>query len=136
MFKKKGNEFEEAVVQKGNIGTFFIGIVVFAIGLFMVLYNTDVYTSRIGSVYSVGTWSPPFGVLIIPLLIGIIIVVATDKDLLGALFVCIGLLIIIVGILTSIDFRFRTTSAYYMVLMFGFIAVGIGLVLKGMFGKS
>ena len=80
--------------------------------------------------------TPPFGVLIIPLLIGIIIVVATDKDLLGALFVCIGLLIIIVGILISIDFRFKTTSAYYMVLMFGFIAVGIGLILKGMFGKS
>jgi len=129
LFKKKGSELEETVAQKGSIGTFFTGIVVFAIGLFMVLNNTDVYTARIGSGYSsyLGGWTPPFGVLIIPLLIGIIIVVATDKDLLGTLFV---------GILTSIDFRFKTTSAYYMVLMFGFIAVGIGLVLKGMFGKS
>ena len=52
MFKKKETELEETIAQKGNIGTFFIGIVVFAIGLFMVLNNTDVYTSRIGSGYS------------------------------------------------------------------------------------
>lgn len=138
MFKKSEEQLDEQVKQKGNIGTFFIGVVVFAIGLFMVLNNTVVGTfAGIGAGYGrmIG-WAPPFGVLIIPLLVGIIILVATDKELLGSLFVCVGLLIIIVGILTSIDFRFKTTSAYYMIIMFGFIAVGIGLIIKGLFGKS
>lgn len=139
MFKKGEEKLDEQVKQKGNIGTFFIGIVVFAIGLFMVLNNTVVGTFYgIGYGYRgyLGGWQPSFGVLIIPLIIGLIILVATDKELLGALFVCIGLLIIIVGILISIDFRFKTTSAFYMIMMFSFIAVGIGLIIKGLFGKS
>ena len=139
MYKKGEDKLEEQVKQKGNIGTFLIGVVVFAVGLFMVLNNTIVGTFRgVGYGYSsfLGGWQPSFGVLIIPLIVGIIILVATDKELLGAIFVCVGILIILVGILISIDFRFQTTSAYYMIIMFSFIAVGIGLVIKGLFGKS
>jgi len=138
MFKKSEEQLDEKVKQKGDIGTFFIGIVVFAVGLFMVLNNTTVSSYGIGYAYRgfLGGWTPPFGVLIIPFLIGIIIVIATDKDLLGTLFICVGLLIILVGILASINFTFERTSGYYMILMFSFVAVGIGLILKGMFGKS
>lgn len=139
MFKDKEKELEETVAKKGDIRTFFVGIVVFAIGMFMMLNNINVQTSHgIGYGYQglFGGWKPPFGVLIIPLLVGIIILVATEKELLGTLFVCIGLLIIIVGVLVSIVFTFKITSAYYMMIMFGFMAVGTGMVIKGLFGKG
>ena len=42
MFKKSEEQLDEKVKQKGDIGTFFIGIVVFAVGLFMVLNSTTV----------------------------------------------------------------------------------------------
>ena len=70
----------------------------------------------------------PFGLLILPLIVGIIILIATDKNMLGWIFVLGGLAIILLGILMSIDFRFKTTTAYVLIIMFGAIAAGIGMI--------
>ena len=136
----KGNLNDEQKVQRGNPVTFFIGVIILIAGVFMVLHNTQVGTFRgIGygydSMFGWG-WQPPFGLLILPLIVGIIILIATDKNMLGWIFVLGGLAIILLGILMSIDFRFKTTTAYVLIIMFGAIAAGIGMIIKGLYGKS
>lgn len=138
MRKKSNKEREE--IQRGNPVTFFIGIIVLIAGIFMVLNNTEVGTFRgLGYGYSnmFGLRSNlPFGLLILPLIVGIIILIASNKTTLGWIFVLGGLAIILLGILMAIDFSFRRTSAYILVIMFGAIAAGIGLIIRGLYGKS
>lgn len=119
--------------NKGNPVTFFLGIIIAAIGIFMVLKNTEV-SSFSGFIYF--DHRIPFGVVILPLLIGIVVLIATDKHILGWLLVIIGLAIILIGILMSINMYFKPVSAYELIIMFGLIAVGAGMILKGLYGKS
>ena len=136
----KENLNDEQKVPRGNPVTFFIGVIILIAGVFMVLHNTQVGTFRgIGYGYASAFgwgWQPPFGLLILPLIVGIIILIATDKNMLGWIFVLGGLAIILLGILMSIDFRFKTTTAYVLIIMFGAIAAGIGMIIKGLYGKS
>lgn len=119
--------------NKGNPVTFFLGIIIAAIGIFMVLKNTEV-SSFSGFIYF--DHRIPFGVVILPLLIGIVVLIAADKPILGWLLVIIGLVIILTGILMSINMYFKPVSAYELIIMFGLIAVGAGMILKGLYGKS
>jgi len=50
--------------------------------------------------------------------------------------VIFGLLIILLGILMGLQITFRRTTLFIAMLMYGMTAAGIGITLKGLFGKS
>lgn len=124
--------------RKSNPVIIFIGVVVFCIGLFMILKNTVSYSGygygMLSSQFA-GIGQLPEGLMLLPLLAGIIVLLATGKRFLGWLLVVVGLLIIILGILMSIKFRWQATDTFSAIVMFGLTAIGIGLILKGMYGK-
>lgn len=143
-FKKRDkNNSEEKILnfdpyereeQKGNILTFFCGIIVFCIGIYMIFQNTIITTGF--SLQNIFGFTPNFGVVLIPLLLGIIRLFFDEESVLGWILVIIGILIIIVGILMGLRIHFRAVTLFEGIIMFGMVAAGIGTILKGIFGKN
>lgn len=120
--------------ERGNILTFFVGILVFGVGAFLIFQNTTI-TSSFGLSRMIG-FEPPFGLVLLPLIIGIIVLFFNEKSILGWLLVVFGLIFILLGILMGLHITFRRTTLFIAILMYGFTAAGIGITLKGLFGRS
>lgn len=130
------NKLDKRNAEKGDALTFFVGLVVFCVGAFMIFKNTDVHTS-----FRFGGWlnfmnNFPTGVVLLPLIIGVMILFFSDNSILGWLFVIVGLAIILVGILMGLEITFRRTDLFTTIMMYGMTAAGVGLILKGLYGKS
>ena len=120
--------------EKGNLLTFFVGVLIFGLGAFLIFQNTTV-SSSFGLSRMIG-FDPPFGLVLLPLIIGIIVLFFNEKSVLGWLLVIFGVLIILLGILMGLQITFRRTTLFIAILMYGMTAAGIGITLKGLFGKS
>ena len=120
--------------EKGNILTFFVGIIIFGLGTFLIFQNTTI-SSSFGLSRMIG-FEPPFGLVLLPLIIGIIVLFFNEKSFLGWLLVIFGVLIILLGILMCLQISFRRTTLFIAIIMYGITSAGIGITLKGLFGKS
>ena len=115
---------------RGSILAFFIGLILVGIGVFMVFNNTTISTG-----FSLFGYKPNFGLVLLPLLIGIIMLFFNTRSIIGWILIVLGLAIIILGILMGLRFYFHRVSLFEGVMMFGCIAAGIGCTLKGLYGK-
>ena len=120
--------------QKGNILTFFVGIIVFLIGVYLIFQNTVISTGF--SLTGMLGFTPNFGIVLLPLLIGIIVLFFNHHSILGWFLIILGILIILMGILMGLRIRFMPVSLFEGIFMFGMTAAGIGVTLKGLFGKN
>ena len=59
-----------------------------------------------------------------------------DKSIVGWILIILGILIILLGILSGLRIYFKTTSLFEAIMMFGLTAAGIGITLKGLYGKK
>lgn len=73
------------------------------------------------------------GLVIIPLMIGIIWLVNNPKSIIARLITIAGSIFIIASIIMNIRITFTTTSMFDYVVMMLLMAGGIGLVLKSIF---
>jgi hypothetical protein len=106
------------------------GIAFFVLGVFLITQNTVVRTGiNLGGL--TGGYNPPFGVLLLPVLIGIILLFAMKKQIWGWILIGFGLVTILLGLLLGLEVTFKPTSLYVAILMFGCTAVGIGLMIRG-----
>lgn len=128
------NDYNKAS-NGGNGLSFFVGIIMVAAGVFMVFQNTMTWEG-FGNGILFGGWQMPEGLLILPFLIGIIILIATDKPIIGWIFIIIGVIILLLSVLMAMKFTWKQTSLFQTILMFGLIAAGAGFIVKGMFGKK
>lgn len=119
---------------KGNILTFFVGIIVFLIGVYMIFQNTIISTGF--SLTRMLGFTPNFGIVLLPLLIGIIVLFFNPHNILGWFLIIVGILIILIGILMGLRITFMPVSLFEGIFMFGMTAAGIGVTLKGLFGKN
>lgn len=120
--------------SRGNIFTFFIGLAVFCIGIYMVFQNTIIETTFI--LPRIFGYTPSGGFVLFPLLIGIIILFFNGDSIWGWFLVIVGLLLIVTGIIMGLRIYFNRISLFAGIFMFGTIAAGIGLILKGLYGKN
>lgn len=120
--------------EKGNALTFFVGIIIFGLGTFLIFQNTTI-SSSFGLSRMIG-FNPPFGLVLLPLIIGIIMLFFSEKSVFGWILVVFGVLIILLGILMGLEITFRRTTLFIAILMYGMTAAGIGVTLKGLYGKS
>lgn len=120
--------------SRGSLLTFFAGIAIFAVGAYMVLQNTSVSSGfGLSSLFGVKV---SFGVVMVPVLIGIIMLFFNAKSILGWILFIGGLIFILIGILMGLRIHFRTVSSIEAIIMYGCMAAGIGVTLKGLFGKN
>lgn len=110
--------------------SFFAGLAFSVLGIFLITQNTIVRTSFNLSRIT-GGYNPPFGLLLLPILIGIILLFAMKKQIWGWLLIIFGLCTILLSLLMGLEIRFRPVTLYYTILMYGSVAVGAGLMIRG-----
>jgi len=120
---------------KNDLLMFFIGLILLGAGLFWLFQRTSVATVGIfsgGLLF--GNIMIPTGIVLIPLILGIILLFfLEDKRIIGWIVTVIGLIIVILSILMSVRISFERTSLFEFICMFGFIAAGTGLLLRTLF---
>lgn len=114
----------------GGTRTFLLGIVMVIIGGYL-LFNQVQVTSGYGFWnFGIGGYGTSFGITLIPLLLGIAILFANGKSLVGRVLTGGGLLMIVVGIIANLDIHFRQTSLLNTIIMLTCLVGGIGLVVR------
>lgn len=112
---------------------FFLGILLLGIGIFMVFQATRVEASW--HIWYLGSWGMPTGLVAVPLLIGIGVLFYNKRSAIGWIVIILGIAFILITIIMSVNIRFKSTSLYVYILMFGSIMAGGGLILRALFRK-
>ena len=124
-----GRRFEGPGGTPGGLGEFFAGLVMMAVGIYLVFDHVTVHTSYWRFFGSTGT---SFGLTLLPLLIGFGALFFNGRSIIGWGLTIVGLALILVGVLMNLDIYFRPASLWTTIFMFGLIAAGLGLLAKGL----
>ena len=124
-----GRRFEGPGGTPGGLGEFLIGLVMMAVGIYLVFDHVTVTTSPWRFFGGTGT---SFGVTLMPLLIGVGALFFNGRSVIGWGLTVIGMALILVGVLMNLDVYFRPTTLWMTIFMFGLIAGGLGLIAKGL----
>ncbi len=112
------------------VKNFLAGLAFFILGLFLITQNTIVRTGfNLGRI--TGGYNPPFGVLLIPVIIGVIMLFAMRSQILGWIFIIFGVCTILLSLLLGLEIHFKPTSLYHVILMFACVGAGVGLMIRG-----
>ena len=119
--KKKASDFIE----------FYMGVLLVVAGVFFLLSKAVVRSGFYN--WSLGGMSVSTGLIVIPLMFGIIWLVNNPKSILARLITIAGSIFIVGSIIMNIRITFTTTSLFDYLIMMILIAGGIGLILKATF---
>ncbi len=127
------DEFDEVLGRRprgaggtrGGIGEFLLGLGLLVVGGYLVMRRVTVFTGY-------WTWfgGSTFGITLIPLLLGVGLLFFNGKSMVGWLLAGGGLLIIFAGVLLNLNISFTPTDLFSTLLMFGFMAAGLGLIAR------
>lgn len=115
----------------GGLGSFLLGAVMTAGGGYLLLNQVTV-TSGFWSFYGYNA----FGLSLVPLLFGILLLFYNGKGILGWLLVVAGLSIIGAGILANLTIFFRPTSLFNTLIIFVLFVGGLGLIARSLFPRG
>jgi hypothetical protein len=111
----------------GGIGEFLVGVVMAAVGGYLLTNQVQVTTSF---------WhfwgANAFGLTLLPLLVGIGVLFFNGRSVAGWLLTIVGCAIILAGILMNMDIYFRQTSLFNTLTMLVLLAGGLGLVARSL----
>lgn len=122
-------KFEGPGGTPGGLGEALVGLVMMAVGVYIVFDHVTVHTSFWRFFGTPGT---SFGLTMLPLLIGIGALFFNGRSVVGWLLAVAGIALILVGVLMNLDIYFRPTSLWATIMMFGLIAGGLGVFAKGL----
>src|SRR4051812_38353511 len=89
----------------GGLGEFFLGLVMAAVGAYLLFNQVQVHTSF----FRFGGLANSFGISLIPLLLGVAMLFFNGKSVIGWILTVGGFLFILVGILANMDIYFQRT---------------------------
>ena len=123
--------------ESNDLLQFFSGMIMLGAGLFWLFQKTTVSTSGIFALggWMLGSVTIPSGAVILPFFIGVILLFFCDRRIYGWIVTALGLAIIVLAIIMSIQIRFTRTTMFEFVMMFLLIGGGCGLLLKVLFRK-
>ena len=138
MYRELMNNRETKEDAGTRLAKFFIGLVLLAVGLFMIFQNTTVSSSwgMGGYFYHIGGFGISNGMIMLPIIVGIGMLFFMKKRIYGWIVLAIGIAFVLFTIFATTHIHWRTTSAYVFVIMFGMTAAGAGLVLREIFRKD
>ncbi len=111
-----------------------VGIILLAAGLFMLSKRVIVHTGWY--MWRFGGFNLSSGTVIIPLIIGIIWYFYNPKSFMAKLVMGLSVVFIVVSIIMSVSLNFMATSMFDYILILGMAAAGVGLILKGNYGRK
>lgn len=118
----------------GGSGAFFLGLVMMC-GGFYLLFNSIIVSSHFGAgmrLYSLGGFGVTSGMLLIPMIFGIGLVFYNASNLVGWLLLGGSLIALVFGVLASVNFSFRTMSAFDIIVILVLCFGGSGLFLRSL----
>lgn len=104
-----------------------LGLVFFFGGVYIIFQNTMVSASW---GFYIGHFHVSSGMIIIPLLIGIVWKTMNPSSKGAWILIGLGIFCILLTIIMGVRIHFITSSLFDYILMFGLTAVGFGLLLK------
>jgi len=118
----------------GGVGQFLIGFVMMIAGGYLFLDAISVvnHFSMGRALFMVGNFKMTGGLVLVPFIFGIGIVFYNAKNPLGWLLTIASLVMLGFGVISNIDFRLRTMSAFDLVMILGLLVGGIGLFLNSL----
>lgn len=119
----RGRSIRDVGGTSGGLGTFLLGLVMAAGGGYLFLEKVTVRTS-FWTLFGFNA----FGLSLIPLLLGILLLFYNGKGILGWLLVVAGLAIVFAGVLMSLDIFFQPTSLFQTLMILILLVGGIGLI--------
>ncbi len=126
--------FQGAGGSSGGIGRFFVGLFMFIAGMYMLLNSIHVYSSfGFGNrLYGAGGFGITTGTLMIPFILGVGMIFFNSKNYIGWLLAGGSLALLIIGVITSIQFSFRSMSSFDLILILVLVAGGAGILLSSL----
>jgi O-antigen ligase len=120
-------QFQGAGGTPGGVGEFFIGLALFAVGVYLLFNRVTVHTAF----WNFGGRNG-FGISLIPVVIGIAVLFFNGRSILGWVLTIGGLLFILVGVISNMDIYFERTSLWSTLTMLALLGAGMGLIAKGL----
>jgi hypothetical protein len=118
-----GRRLSDVGGTSGGLGSFLLGAVMTAAGGYLLLEQVTV-TTGFWTLFGYNT----FGLTLVPLLFGILLLFYNGRGILGWLLVLAGLAIIGAGILMNMTIFFRPTSLFNTLIMLTLFVGGLGLI--------
>ncbi|MFO1369610.1 MAG: hypothetical protein U1F46_11495 [Marinagarivorans sp.] len=122
----------------GGVGQFFLGFAMMCAGFYLLFNAISVYSSfGLGSVLfqiPVGSYQAGIssGMILIPFMIGIGIIFYSGSNIIGWLLSIGSLSALVVGVISSLHFSFRTMSAFELIAILVLAMGGLGLFLRSL----
>lgn len=119
---------------EGGLGRFFIGLVLFATGGYLLLDSIRVH-SGFGfghGLYNFGGFSLSTGILLIPFIIGIVLLFYRAKNPVGWILAAGALVALVFGVLRNLRFSLVPMTVFELVLILVLCFGGLGLFLSSL----
>ncbi len=111
----------------GGMGWFVAGLAMLAAGVYLLLDQVTVH----GGYWSLwGGRGASFGLTLVPLLVGVGMLFYDGGSKLGWLVAGLGLVIILAGIIASLQIHFRAATLWDTLMILGLIAGGLGTIAR------
>lgn len=107
----------------GGIGSFFLGLGLLVMSLYLIAVNTTVSSSF----WSYGGYSM-FGPILLALMVGIAFLFFNAKSIIGWLLLVGGVAFLLLNIILNLRVSFQSTTLLSAIFMFGSLAAGLGLI--------
>jgi hypothetical protein len=119
---------------RGGIGRFFLGLTMMAVGGYLFLNAIQVnHHFHLGyTLYRAGGMRLTTGYVLIPLIFGIGFLFYNAKNPTGWILTVLSILLLGFGVVTSLQFRMRTMSAFELIVILVLLVGGIGLLLSSL----
>jgi hypothetical protein len=130
MVASSGRSIRDVGGTSGGLGSFLLGFVMAVAGGYMLLQQVTV-TSHYWRLFGYDA----FGVSLIPLIAGILLLFYNGRGVLGWLLVLGGMVVIGAGILLNLTIFFQPTSLFATLIMIVLFVGGLGLVARSLFPR-
>jgi uncharacterized protein len=114
----------------GGTRTFLLGMIMAIAGGYLLFQQVQVGGGYWAWSAFGGGAGRSFGITLLPVLLGIGMLFANGKSLVGRLLTFGGALVIIVGIIANLDIHFQQTSLWNTLIMLVLLVGGVGLVVR------
>ena len=118
----------------GGQAQFLVGLVMMCGGFYLLL-NAIVVRSGFGlgyGLYSFGGFNVTSGMVMIPFIFGVGMIFYNAKNLLGWLLAGGSLIALVFGVIASVNFTFRSMTAFDLIVIFVLCFGGVGLFLNSL----
>ena len=119
---------------KGGVGRFFLGLAMMIAGGYLFLSSIKIVNNfSMGySLYRVGNLSLTSGMVLVPFIFGVGLIFYNSKNFLGWFLATASLILLLFGVIASINFRLAPISAFELITMLVLAVGGVGVFLSSL----